>query len=123
MSNENSLITKINNQVAEKKFIRGDYDLGFTFWGVGFGGILILISVIAVFLNTINNEGALYFFMALFFVHSVIIAIATWRSSNQYTGPAHWAVLAKISVIILSLIVLLPYLYFFAYLTADYPNH
>ena len=122
MSAESDVTIK-NNQAIEKRFIRGDYDLGFTFWGVGFGGTFILISVIAVFLNTINNEGALYFFMALFFVHSVIIAIAIWRSSNQYTGPTHWAVLAKISVIILSLMVLFPYLYLLAYLTSDYPNH
>jgi hypothetical protein len=123
MNNESDTPTQINNPIVEKKFIRGDYDLGFTFWGVGFGGTFVLISVIAVILNTISSEGVIYFFMALFFVHSVIIAIAIWRSSNQYTGPEHWAVLAKISVILLSVIVLLPYLYLLAYLTADYPNH
>jgi len=108
---------------SDKKFIRGDYGLPFTFWGGGFGGTFVLLAFIISLLNSIANEATAYIFMAVFFCYSVFISISIWRSSNQYEGKPHWAVFAKIAVILLSSLVFFIYFYLLAMLTSDYPNH
>ena len=121
MSEENDVNEEISP--ADKKFIRGDYGLPFTFWGGGFGGTFVLLSFIISLLNSVTNDTAAYIFMVVFFCYSVFISVAIWRSSNQYKGQVHWAVLAKIAVILLSSLIFCIYFYLLAYLTADYPNH
>ncbi len=121
MSEEN-LKENASDNLADKKFIRGDYGLGFTFWGGGFGVTFILLFCVGSILDSTGGEGFAYFAMALFFLYSIFISIAIWRASNQYIGPVHWGVLSKIAVIFTLGLVLLIYMYFFAMLSSP-PMH
>ena len=123
MSEESNSINKANEENSNKKFIRGDHGLPFTFWGGGVGATVALLSFIGSILDGIGNETFAYVSMVFFFFYSIFISIAIWRASDQYKGPAHWGVFAKIAVIFTLGAVLLIYFYLLAMLTSDYPNH
>ena len=123
MSEENNSISKANEENSNKKFIRGDHGLPFTFWGGGVGATVAYLSFVGSVMDSVANETFACVAMGLFFIYSIFISIAIWRASDKYKGPAQWGVFAKIAVIFTLGAVLLIYFYLLAMLTSEYPNH
>lgn len=123
MSEENNSISKVSEENPNKKFLRGDHGLPATFWGGGVGATFVLLFFIGSIMDSVGSDTFAYVGMGIFFCYSIFISIAIWRASDQYKGPAHWGVFAKIAVIFTLGTVLLIYFYLLAMLTSAYPNH
>jgi hypothetical protein len=114
MSEENNSISKANEENSNKKFLRGDYGLPFTFWGGGVGVTFVSLFFIISLLDEIGSDSAAYLSMVFFFFYSIFISIAIWRATNQYAGPMHWGVFAKIAIILMFGLVMFIYMYIVA---------
>jgi hypothetical protein len=78
------------------KLVNGDYGLARTYWvyGVLVG---IVVNVITI---PVTSIALLIMIMLAHAVYGVAVLTGVWRASDRYTGPAVWAVLAKIAVVL-----------------------
>src|SRR6185295_14137805 len=76
------------------KVVQGDFGLPQTYWlyWVAAGGI---VNFIANFLTSAEATGILLF---AFTVYAVPVILGVWRAANKYQGPVVWAVLARMSL-------------------------
>jgi hypothetical protein len=87
---------------------RGDEALGRAFWlyVVLYGTLANTITTIGMFAAVVANApvwlAVLIHFLAL--PYNLFVVVAAWRSAGHYHGPHHWAVLARIGVIVWALI-------------------
>jgi|GEM_PF-845416 len=85
-----------------KQLSDGDFGLAKTFWLYGVfcsllaSGLMSLVGVIGP--GVISVFAGLMFLFYLYYYYFVLVG--TWNSSDQYSGPALWAVLAKINVVL-----------------------
>ena len=79
---------KVKDDSPAKKFFRGDVSLVKSFWGVYFGGGIVLGVVSGLFLPFI-----LAIIIAL--AYTIFSVVGTWRSANKYKGDKVFAYLAK----------------------------
>ena len=88
---------KKNNNFFED-FWNGDVSLVKSYWLVG-----VVLSFAVGFFGALLILGVGLHFNA---VYAIIIpwliytTVGIWRSSDKYKGPKHWAVLAKVAVVI-----------------------
>ena len=79
---------KVKDDSPAKKFFRGYVSLVKSFWGVYFGGGVVLGVVSGLFLPFI-----LAIIIAL--AYTIFSVVGTWRSANKYKGDKVFAYLAK----------------------------
>lgn len=83
------------------KLFRGELKLLVTFWtfcvSLPLLGDIIFTQLIFPLLDVESSEGtaAMFVWGTLMLVYGVIACIGLWRSAGRYTGPSHWALLAK----------------------------
>lgn len=87
-----------------KRLWVGELPLRQAFWqyAVGYGLLINLVTSLA-FLALLTNDAnialvALAF--ALPIPYNFVMAVAVWRSADQYSGPKTWAELARIGIVI-----------------------
>lgn len=87
---------KNNNFFVE--FWNGDVSLVKSYWlvGVVFGVLVGFASGMLVVIMGLNID-AVYGLLIPWYIYSTV---GIWRSSNKYKGPKHWAILAKVAVVI-----------------------
>lgn len=97
--------------VEEKKPLlvdlwRGDVPLVMSFWLFGiFAGLCFAIVFAFVdyqISGLAEGLGPLFIIglIVSYFVYMSFVNIAIWRSANKYRGPKHWAILAKVMVLV-----------------------
>jgi hypothetical protein len=85
---------------------RGELPLGVTFWvyGVGVTVVITIAHVMLASLLGVPIESTRHSVVALVAIAGMLWRIFTWiaiwRSADNYNGPRHWRILAKVSVII-----------------------
>ena len=86
------------------RLFRGDVRLVITYWV--FGSLInALINVAYTLIETSEDLFSLYlFFLMVHSAYVIFIYIAIWRSAGKYQGRAVWPMLAKMVVIIGSLV-------------------
>jgi DNA-binding helix-hairpin-helix protein with protein kinase domain len=85
------------------KLMRGDFGLARTYWGLG-AGVGTIVNILFDFLES-NISDALFGLIGLAYIAYIVMwFIGVWRASNRYTGPRIWSILAKIIVIIASIV-------------------
>ena len=83
------------------KLFRGELKLLVTFWtfcvSLPLLGDIIFTQLIFPLLDVESSEGtaAMFVWGTLMLVYGVIACIGLCRSAGRYTGPSHWALLAK----------------------------
>ncbi len=78
------------------KIASGYFGLAKTFWVCGF-----MVRVIAnVLLNNITSTTGFVVFGIVYSVYEILVLMGIWNASDNYKGPAVWAVLAKIAVVL-----------------------
>ena len=85
-----------------RKLLDGEFGLAKTYWLF----VLIpgsIINLIANIVETTSNHESIpeWFLLISFFSYMaywVVVAIGCWRAASKYQGPAIWPVLAKISI-------------------------
>ena len=101
-----------------KKLYKGEYSLGKSYWF--FGNIvpffLFLIIILGIFIpandplaklrnidftpETTASLSITIIMSLLTLVYIIISTIGVWRSASKHEGKKHWAILAKITIII-----------------------
>ena len=90
---------KIDNAKYKHKFSAKAKML--TFWtffiSLPLLGDMVFTQFIFPMLDVESSEGtaAMFVWGTLMLVYGVIACIGLWRSAGRYTGPSHWALLAK----------------------------
>lgn len=98
-------VTDVNTNLVLDLW-RGDVPLVKSYWL--FGVVVGICFAITFAFIEYQGEGLSEGFGPLFiiglivvyFVYVAFINVAIWRSSNKYKGPRHWAILAKVMVIV-----------------------
>ena len=86
---------------------RGNVSLAKTYWlfGVVVGVCYAIVFAYIEYQSRGLSEGlGPVFIIALrlsCFLYAMFINIAIWRSANKYRGPKHWAVVAKVIVLVI----------------------
>lgn len=89
-----------------KQLWLGEVPLARTYWVFGvLIGALFSIAAVTIEFNYIEIYKSFgniptYSLLTAQYTYFPFIYVAIWRSSNKYTGPNHWAVLAKIAVVL-----------------------
>jgi hypothetical protein len=88
------------------KLLRGDNRLPYTFWVIGVVGNAVIVAVdeIAYQVYGGNSYEDLYLLMA--FVYFIFSLQRVWESAGRYTGPAIWARLARLVMLVGMVVVL-----------------
>lgn len=85
-----------DNKGFFSKLARGEFGLAKTYWLYG-----VIVGVIAnVFMNFITSITGLVVTIVVYTAYEIPLLIGIWRASDKYQGPNVWAVLAKIAVIL-----------------------
>jgi len=82
-------------------------EVAFWKWAV-FGGLAVNISTSVLFLVLVMQGqplAAVVVGYALSVPYNIFVTVAVWRSADRFSGPRHWAVLARL-VTTLSLAIL-----------------
>lgn len=79
-----------------KKVFNGDERLVITFWVWGFLGSIVYNAIVWFAFGF----AGLMVVGLLRLLYGVFIWVSIWRSSDKYKGPSHWALIAKILVIL-----------------------
>ena len=85
---------------------RGDVSLAKTYWlfGVVVGVCYAMVFAYIEYQSSGLSEGLgpafIIALMLSYFIYAIFINIAIWRSANKYRGPKHWAILAKVMVLV-----------------------
>jgi hypothetical protein len=83
------------------KLFKGELKLLITFWtfciSLPLLGDLIFTQLVFPLLDVESSEGtaAMFVWGTFMLVYGIIASIGLWRSACRYTGPSHWALLAK----------------------------
>ena len=83
------------------RLLAGDYGLPVTFWvfavlvGFLFNFIMSALMVVPGIGHAIG-----LLLLLLWTPYGIMVLVGTWRAATRYTGPAVWAVLAKLVVIL-----------------------
>ena len=83
------------------KLFRGELKLLVTFWtfcvSLPLLGDIVFTQLIFPLLDVESSEGtaAMFVWGTFMLFYGVIASIGLWRSACRYTGPSHWALLAK----------------------------
>jgi hypothetical protein len=83
------------------RLYRGEVSLIRTFWtfflSLPLLGDMIFTQFIFPMLDVESSEGtaAMFVWGTFMLVYGIIASIGLWRSACRYTGPSHWALLAK----------------------------
>lgn len=83
------------------KLFRGEIKLLLTFWtffiSLPLLGDMVFTQFIFPMLEVASSEGtaAMFVWGTFMLVYGIIASIGLWRSACRYTGPSHWALLAK----------------------------
>ena len=105
-----------------KKLWKGEYSLGITFWvffvaiPMGFSMLIVIVLMVLMFSTESmmteiptpeSMRASMETFLKVFKVHILvsmayypICCVGLWRSANNYEGPSHWRILAKIIAVI-----------------------
>ena len=101
-----------------KKLYKGDYPLGKSYWLFGnvVPFVLFLIIILSIFIPAndpisklrnidftpeTNTSLIITIIMSLItIVYIFISTVGVWRSASKHEGKRHWAILAKITIII-----------------------
>ena len=81
----------------------GNYSLAQTYWLYGVvGGVVLGIPFSFITSNFITSIGTGWIFTYLFsiVIYQITVLFGVWRSSDKYSGPKIWAILAKLAVIL-----------------------
>jgi hypothetical protein len=84
------------------KLVRGEFGLFKTYWLygvlVGFLAVLLMRRIIKV------GDSPLFLvhsvFVLVYSVYQIPVSIGAWRASDNYTGLKVWAILAKITIVL-----------------------
>ena len=78
------------------KLVKGEYGLAKTYWlfGVAVG------LIVGLFLGIITDQATLLVFTFVYLCYQIAVLIGIWRAADNYTGPKHWVVLAKLAAIL-----------------------
>lgn len=85
---------------------RGDVPLVMTWWvfGVVVGICFTIAYAFIEYQMSGLSEGLgpvfIIGFLLTYFAYVVFINVAVWRSAGKYRGPKHWAILAKVMVLV-----------------------
>ena len=83
------------------KLFRGEIKLLLTFWtffiSLPLLGDMVFTQLIFPRLEVASSAGtaAMFVWGTFMLVYGIIASIGLWRSACRYTGPSHWALLAK----------------------------
>jgi hypothetical protein len=90
-----------------RRLWRGEEPLGRAFWlyAVLYGTLANTITTIGMFAAVVANAPAWLAVLIHFLAtpYNLFVVVAVWRSAERYRGPHHWAVLARICVIVWAL--------------------
>ena len=85
---------------------RGNVSLAKTYWlfGVVVGVCYAIVFAYIDYQSSGLSEGLgpafIIALMLSYFLYVIFINIAIWRSASKYRGPRHWAILAKVMVLV-----------------------
>jgi hypothetical protein len=87
-----------------EKFWRGDFGLARSFWefAILYGTLANLAATLASFAALAGGLPPLLA-VVLFFLpapYNLLTVVAVWRSAAAYRGPPHWALLARVTVLV-----------------------
>ena len=83
------------------KLFRGEIKLLLTFWtffiSLPLLGDMVFTQLVFPLLDVESSAGtaAMFVWGTFMLVYGIIASIGLWRSACRYTGPSHWALLAK----------------------------
>ena len=80
-----------------KKFYAGDIILWKSYW---LGAVLFSLVVGVAAGLIILSTGIVILGKIFYGAWTIVSAIGVWRSSDKYTGPRYWSILAKIGIIV-----------------------
>lgn len=83
------------------KLANGDFGLAKTYW-LYWVVVGIVVNIIS---NVVTSIGVLVILMLVYTAYAIPVIMGTWRAANKYQGSKIWAILAKI-VIVLGTIIL-----------------
>jgi hypothetical protein len=87
---------------------RGDLPLGHVFWNyaVIYGTFLNVATTMAA-LGALVAGLPVALVLGIFFLplpYNITVVVGVWRSAANYSGPQHWAVLARITVTVWAIV-------------------
>ena len=101
----NHASTQYSSDSFLSKLISGDYSLPKAYWLFGVLGDVFFNILVTIALA--SGATAVHFLvMIASVIYALIVSVGIWRSSDKYQGLKVWAILAKISVVIRILAVL-----------------
>lgn len=78
------------------KLANGDFGLAKTYW---LYGVLVRV-VVGIISNAATSIGGFVILMLAYTAYETAVIMGTWRAANKYQGQKIWAVLAKITVVL-----------------------
>lgn len=78
------------------KLSNGDFGLAKTYWLYG----VLVGFVLNIAMKPITSIGLLVIVMLAYTAYEIPVIMGVWRAANKYEGSKFWAVLAKISVVL-----------------------
>ena len=84
-----------------KRFVRGDYGLVKTYWfgllalvGTSVAGFFVVLALDSVTRSAFRLE-------CVYFVLLCVISVSIWQASGKHKGRPAWALLSKLTVVVL----------------------
>lgn len=87
------------------KLARGDYGLGRTYWGYGWG-LMIAVGAITLAMSATHDDDMLVLAGVVLFLHAiyaVLVWVGIWNAAKRHSGRRLWRFLARVSIPILAL--------------------
>jgi len=84
------------------KLVRGEFGLFKTYWlyGVLVGFVVVLLIERITKVGDFSRLGKHLVPFLVYSVYQIPVLIGAWRASNNYTGLKVWAILAKITIVL-----------------------
>jgi hypothetical protein len=88
-----------NKQNTITKLLTGNFRLVEIFWA----GYMVVGFVLALIVSVLQDEASIIIGDSLNSIYLIIISVAVWNSASRDTGKKHWAIMAKISAVLITL--------------------
>lgn len=105
-----SLKTKVDNTEYSgftHKLSTGGYGLFKTYWLFN----VLIGAICSVIISLFESLEAVAILTTLFYIYGFIVLLGTWNAANKYNGYKLWAILAKFSVIIGLIVMIVSFIY------------
>jgi len=103
----NTTLTDTKQKSIVQLLWNGDFPLSNTYWIYGYLGSILFALPLIYWETALTYKSWSRTFIWVFLsyvawtmVYRIFISVAIWRSASKYTGPNRWAVLAKLTVVI-----------------------